>query len=127
MQDDLEDERVFGDFISGELRSLEKWYSDRKGTPIPEDVRLARIKEIQDQFVKDVRPKLRDKENFARFEKADLNNARLLTYKLYFQDLSQFQRVFDKLGGDFAKMLDFCRSLEKSNDPVADLAKAAGA
>jgi predicted aminopeptidase len=127
MRDDLEDEQLFGDFISRELKSIEAWYSERKGTPIPEEVRLARLKEIQTRFAAELKPKLRDPNGFSRFEKADLNNARLLTYKLYFQDLSQFQKVFDKLGHDFKKMLEFCRGLEKSKDPVADLAKAASA
>jgi predicted aminopeptidase len=128
MRDDLEDERVFGEFISGELKALEKWYEERKAqAPLDEATRLSRIKEIQTRFAAEVKPRLHDPNGFKRFEKADLNNARLLTYKLYFQDLSQFQKVFDKLGRSFPKMLDFARSLEKSKDPVAALAKEAGA
>jgi predicted aminopeptidase len=125
MQNDLEDERVFGEFISAELKSLEKWYEDQKGQTLDEGVRVARIREIQTRFASDVKPRLRDPDGFKRFEKAELNNARLLTYKLYFQDLSQFQRVFDKLGRSFPKMLDFARSLAKSDDPVAALAREA--
>ena len=125
MRDDLEDERVFGEFISRELRLIEKWYEDRHGQTLAEDVRVARLREIQTRFALEVRPRLRDQDNFARFTKTDLNNARLLTYKLYFQDLSQFQKVFDKLGHDFGKMLDFAKSLEKSDDPVSALAAKA--
>lgn len=121
MHDDLVDEGVFGEFISRELDSLEKWYSDRKGTAIPEPERIARIKQIQEKFIADVKPRLRDPEGFVRFEKAELNNARLLTYRLYYQDLSKFQKVFDKRGQSFPKMLDFARSLEHVDDPVAAL------
>jgi predicted aminopeptidase len=125
MRDDAYDETLFGEFISRELDGIEAWYKERKGTPIPEDIRQARLKSIQTKFVTELKPRLRDHENFARFEKAEVNNARLLTYRLYFQDLSQFQKVFDKLGHDFSKMLDFCRSLETSDDPVAALAREA--
>ncbi len=126
MQDDLVDEHAFGDFISAELKSLEKWYEDRRGQTIDEATRVARIKDIQTHFASELKPRLRDPDGFKRFEKSELNNARLLTYKLYFQDLSQFQAVFDKLGRSFPKMLEFARSLEKTDDPVAELARAAG-
>jgi predicted aminopeptidase len=118
MQDDLFDEQLFAEFISGELKSIEAWYESRKGTVDSDETRFARIKEIQTRFLSDVKPKLRE-----RFEKAELNNAQLLTYKLYFQDLSQFQKVFDKFGHSFPKMLEFARSLEKVGDPIAALAK----
>ncbi len=121
MRTDADDEKSFGEFISRELNSLDEWYKVRKGNPIPEDERVSRLKAIQTAFASDLKPRLKDPANFARFENAEINNARLLTYRLYFQDLSQFQKVFDKLGGNFAKMLDFCKSLEKSNDPFAEL------
>jgi predicted aminopeptidase len=125
MRDDAEDESAFGEFITKELNSIEAWYQSRKGKPIPEAERQARLKLVQEHFVSDLKPKLRDREGYSRFEKAEINNARLLTYRLYFQDQSQFQKVFDQLGHDFKKMLDFCRTLEKSKDPVAALAAEA--
>ncbi|MES2856114.1 MAG: aminopeptidase, partial [Bdellovibrionota bacterium] len=106
MKAESEDEEAFAKFMSGELDALEKWYLDKKGTPIAEAERTARIKEIQTRFASDLKPKLKDAESFSRFEKAELNNARLLTFRLYFQDLNQFEKVFDKLGGDFTKMLE---------------------
>jgi predicted aminopeptidase len=125
MMDENEDDALFGTFMSKELDALEKWYKDRKGKPIPEPERVARFKEIQTRFIAEVKPKLKDPQSFGKFETAELNNARLLTYRLYFEDLHQFELVFEKLGNDFTKMLDFAKSLEKSKDPVADLAKAA--
>ncbi len=125
MRNDAEDERLFGEFITKELYSIEAWYSERKGRPLLEVDRIARLHVIQERFASDLKPRLRDRNGYSRFEKADLNNARLLTYRLYFQDQSQFQKVFDKRGRDFNKMLDFCRSLENSKDPVADLAAEA--
>jgi predicted aminopeptidase len=126
MHADQEDDKLFGEFISKELDSLDKWYAERKGKAIPEDERQARLKSIQERYVSELKPKLNDKDGFKGFEKAEINNARLMTYRLYFEDLSQFEAVFQKLGNSFPKMLEFAKSLEDSKDPVADLAKRAG-
>ncbi len=125
MHADQVDDKLFGEFISKELGLLDTWYAERKGNAIPEDERFARIKQIQEHYVSDLKPKLNDPDGFKGFEKAELNNARLMTYRLYFEDLSQFEAVFQKLGASFPKMLEFARSLEKSKDPVGDLAKRA--
>lgn len=127
MKSDSADDRLFGDFMKRELESLEAWYMERKEKKLPftEEERIARIKSIQERFVTDLKPKFTSKDSYEKFEKAELNNARLLNYRLYYEDLSQFEKVFDKLGRDFAKMLAFCKTLEKSKDPVAELKKAA--
>lgn len=125
MHADQVDEKLFGEWISGELSKLDAWYAERKGKPINEEERQARLKEIHARFASDLKPKLSDPDSFKGFEKAELNNARLMTYRLYFEDLSQFEAVFQKLGGGFKTMLEFARTLEKSKDPVGDLAKKA--
>jgi predicted aminopeptidase len=125
MSADAHDERLFSEFISRELDQLEKWYGERKDTSIAEDARHARLREIQERFVAEVRPKLKLAASYKNFETAELNNARLLTFRLYLQDLSDFEAVFKKLGESFPKMLSFCKSLEKEDDPQLALAKAA--
>ncbi|HVK62368.1 MAG TPA: aminopeptidase [Bdellovibrionales bacterium] len=121
------DEEQFGKFMSTELKALEAWYKERQGKEISEEERRARIGEIQARFKSELKPKLKDPESFKKFESADLNNARLLTYRLYFEDLHQFEKVFDKLGRDFSKFLSYAKSLEKSDNPVKDLETAAAA
>ncbi len=124
---DSVDQKIFGEFMKRELDSLEAWYKERKekGLAFTEEERVARIKAIQEHFLSDVKPKLEQKDSYSKFETAELNNARLLNYRLYFEDLSQFEKVFVKLGSDFTKMLAYCKSLEKSDDPVADLKRKA--
>jgi predicted aminopeptidase len=119
-----EDDKVFSAWLTGELEQLEKWYAERAGSVIAEDVRRARIDEIKARFGSSVKPKLKGG-GYASFEKVVLNNARLLSYKLYFQDLSEFERVFDRKGRDFATFLTWCKSLEDSKDPQKDLTAAA--
>lgn len=125
MKADAQDEILFSSFINEEIASLEKWYTDRKSQEIPEAERMARLREIQTRFGKVIRPKLKLQESYKNFETVELNNARLLTYKMYLNDFQQFEAVFNRLGRDFKKMIDFCKGLEKAQDPKAELAKAA--
>jgi predicted aminopeptidase len=114
------DEQLFSDFISREIKSLETWYTERKSVALDESVRMARLHEIQKHFAAELKPKLKS-DSFAYFETMDLNNARLLNFKLYQQDLSDFQKAFDRVGHDFHKMIAFCKSLESQKDPEAYL------
>jgi predicted aminopeptidase len=111
-----QDEKVFSAFISRELNDLEKWYSERLNSKIDESERRLRIEKIRTDFAKEVRP-LISKDMFRGFETAEFNNARLLTYRLYLQDLSDFEALFAQLGGDFPKLVQFCKDLEKQKDP----------
>jgi predicted aminopeptidase len=72
-----------------------------------------------------VRPNLKSSDSYKNFETIELNNARLLTYRLYFEKLDDFEAVFKKLGDNFSAMLKYCKSLESSKDPKADLAHEA--
>lgn len=125
MDEDLEDEKIFASFIAIEMHALEKWYDERKNVVVPEAERLARLKEIQSRFASEVRPHLKLADSYKNFENVELNNARLLNFRLYIEKLDDFETVFNNLGRDFKKMLEFCKSLEKEDDPKAALAKAA--
>ena len=46
-----------------------------------------------------------------------MNNARLLNFKLYEQDLSDFEKLFNKEGRDFHRLIAFCKTLEKQKEP----------
>jgi predicted aminopeptidase len=121
---DAHDDRIFGEFISKELDILDKWYEERKGQTISESERQARFKEIQAHFAIQVRPALQDKTLFKGFETTELNNARLLTFRMYVNDLGDFQVVFDKQGRDFNKMMQFCKTLQDADDPEEALKRA---
>ena len=121
------DDRLFSEFIGHELESLRKWYEERKALTLTDETRFARIGELKSRFHTGVRPRMLSTDAYKNFESAELNNARLLTYRLYYEDLNDFEVVFQKFGGDFHKMLEFCKSLEKVDDPKAELAKTAKA
>ena len=55
------------------------------------------------------------------FSKLPINNARLLLYKTYEQDLSDFEELFAISGNSFEKFLEHCRELEKHPQPEIGL------
>jgi predicted aminopeptidase len=115
------DDELFSRFITQEIKDLEVWYKTQdKNSPITEEARLSRIQEIQIRFSKDLAPQLKS-QAYNRFPKIYLNNARLLVYKTYMQDLSDFEKLFVLSGNDFQKFIDHCRTLEDSKKPEIDL------
>lgn len=115
-----EDDKLFSQFISEEIANLEAWY---KGNPEKnEEARLTRISEIQKDFVKNLKPKLKS-DSYKRFPEIKLNNARLLIYKTYMQDLSDFETLYKLSKEDMQIFLDHCKSLESAEKPEQALKK----
>lgn len=113
------DEKLFAHFISDEIRDLEVWYKKESAGKTEED-RKNRIKDIQKKFNSQILPKLKTN-NLKGFADIELNNARLLIYKTYLQDLSLFERLADLEKQDFVLFLKRIKQLEKSKDPEKDL------
>ena len=109
-----QDEKVFATFITQELELLEHWYKETKSED--ESLRQARIKEIQSRFLSEVKPRLKTKQ-YERFAGLQLNNARLLVYKTYLQDLSDFEKLAQKLDWNYGKFLAAVKALEKNPEP----------
>jgi predicted aminopeptidase len=117
-QKENEDDKLFSQFISKEIQSLDAWY---KSNPEKnEDARLAKIAEIQKHFIKELQAKLKSK-SYDRFPEIKLNNARLLMYKTYMQDLSDFETLYKLSNEDFQIFLDHCKSLESAEKPEEGL------
>lgn len=115
-----EDNKLFSQFISRELEQLEVWYKSLPERERSEESRMTRIREIQTKFLTEVAPLLKT-ENFKRFPEAQLNNARLLVYKTYMQDLEDFERLYEKVGGNYQAFVEKCHSLESAKDPAKAL------
>ncbi len=112
------DDELFSKFISGEISGLKKWYAEH---PHPtEDQRQSQFEKIKADFALRLQPKLQT-DNYSGFAKMKLNNAVLLYLGTYEYDLSDFARLYKKLGGDFGKFIQACKNFEKSRDPSAEL------
>jgi predicted aminopeptidase len=119
IRDEAHDDSLFSEFISGEIDDLAAWYAT---TPIERAraEKVARLQAINTRFDATVRPRLRTRQ-YDGFASRPLNNASLLSLKTYVYDQSDFLRAYELLGRDFKKLLEFCKSLERSKDPQADL------
>lgn len=114
-----EDEKLFSDFISREILQLKNWYKENSqlSSSELEAKRQVEFQNIQERFTMTLSPKLKTK-IYSGFEKAKLNNAILLHYGTYVQDLAQFQNLYLSLDKDFFKFITFCQTLEKHPDPL---------
>lgn len=122
IQKENQDDKIFSAFITKEIKSLEDWYKNLPQAEHSEEKRQARINEIQEHFKTEVLPKMQT-QSYAKFPTFQLNNARLLVYKTYMQDLSDFEKLYEKVGKDFSKFIEECKKLEGSKNPAQDLKK----
>ena len=120
--DDEHDQKAFTEFISKEIKNLELWYQAHKNDSDILTTREQQFSVIKQNFLKTVQSQLKTK-RYANFDKAEINNARLLGFKLYLNDLSDFQKLNDYFKSDFAKILEYCKSLEDEKDPEDSLKK----
>lgn len=116
VQQDSADDQVFSQFITNEIKQLEKWYEELPPEQKKEELRQQRISQIQKNFSSQVLPQLKSR-SMDYFAKAQLNNARLVVYKTYMQDLKDFEKLYELLGKNFVEFMKVCRSLEKNKSP----------
>jgi predicted aminopeptidase len=114
------DETVFTNFINKEIEGLDKWYKEVHESEKKEDLRQQKLAEILQRFKTKIKPVLRTN-LYDRFMNARINNARLLIYKTYGKDLDLLEKAFKKHNENFLSFIDYCKQLESSHDPVADV------
>lgn len=112
---DIHDQHLFSKFITAELADLEKWYADNKATLTPE-TKAARLTALQDKFNKELKPKLKT-DNHDDFGKRKLNNAYLLAFKNYEDNLDDFAKVYEHFGRDYQKTLAYLMTLKNEDKP----------
>lgn len=109
------DDRLFSDFIGPQLKDLKAWYEALPEADRKEDTRQQRFKDLQAAFTRDVLPKMKTR-SYARFPEMKLNNARLMLYRTYTQDLKDFEELY-RLTGTWARFLACAKTLEKADKP----------
>lgn len=122
IQNENEDDRVFSEFISNEIKNLGAWYQQRSENNGSDEERTQQFMLIKENFKNNIELKMKT-DSYKNFSKAELNNARLLLYKTYMQDLSDFQKLFDLTGGNFSEFLHCCETLKKTEKPEQGLKK----
>lgn len=120
-----EDLKLFSVFITEEIKNSEVWFNEKlakiNDMHIRKELKKNHFSELKKRFTVNIKPKLKSN-RFLGFEKIELNNARLLIYKTYMQDLSDFQKLWNQFPS-FSEFLKQIKNLEKSKDPNSDLKK----
>jgi predicted aminopeptidase len=115
---EIEDDKAFSHFIGAELTALEEWYKNEP--PQNEEARQVRLKEVNKNFKTKLLPLLKT-DSYKKFEAAELNNARLMMYKTYMQDLSDFEQLYKLVGENFSEFLKCCKKLKSHDNPEEGL------
>lgn len=124
-ENDSHDQALFSAFLTKEVEDLKKWYEAERNNGLTLERKATRLKEIQDRFKKEVRPKMITKA-YEEFENRELNNAVLLAYRTYEYSLADFGKLYEKMNRDFKKTLDWLRSLDGTKDPDKKLKEFVG-
>ncbi len=112
------DDLLFSQFITAEVKSLEAWYNEKKF--LTEVERLDRLKQIQVRFAEKIRPQIAA--NFRKdFETSELNNAKLLLFKLYDNDPTQLEILFKKYDQSLPKFIEYLKTIQSEEDLKRDL------
>lgn len=114
-----EDEKLFSEFISREIRDLESWYQEKERS---EEERQERFRLIQTHFREQIKPRLKSN-TYSYFQDIPLNNARILVYKTYVSDLNDFEKKFERFGRDYRKLIAECKKLENTKNPELEFKK----
>lgn len=100
-----EDELVFGGFLDALVDELETLYGD---SALTRDQKLARREEVfqrgRERFTSDVQPRLQAL-SYRSFIEQPLNNATLISRRLYYHRLDLFERVFVATDGDMPRTI----------------------
>ena len=121
---DWEDEILFSSFMVQEYNNLKEWYQTHKGKITPE-TKKQRIREIQDRFLKDIKPNLKT-ENYNYFPEIELNNAKLLSYRSYNFNMEEFEKLFNypSIKQNIEAFIAYCVQFKKEKNPELALSKA---
>lgn len=125
-QEERSDQIQFSQFITKEISTLRAWYNSvwhQSQIDTSKDLieqKEYKLKEIQRRFKEELQPLLKTK-SYAGFATEPLNNARLVSLGTYFEDLTDFERLRDKLGPDFKTLLAYLKNLASEEKPESAL------
>lgn len=120
IKNENDDELLFSKFISDEIKQLEEFYN--KHSSQNEIERQQQFDKIKFHFQSNLKSRLKTNQ-FKNFENTSLNNARLLLFKTYVEDLSDFEKLYKLCEKNFDLFLVKIKTIENSIDPSTDLKK----
>lgn len=120
IREDNEDDRIFSSFIGPQITALKTWYENLPADQQKEELRQEKFKAIQTEFMKSVAPRMKNS-SYKFFADANLNNAYLLYFRTYMEDLSDFEKLYQLTKRTWPSFIACAKTLEKSKKPAEDL------
>ncbi|HEU0053532.1 MAG TPA: aminopeptidase, partial [Longimicrobium sp.] len=125
------DDLLFGAFLTGLVEELETLYA-RTDLTSEQKIQQREVvfAEAKQRYTNEVKPRLKV-ENFDRFLRDELNNATIISRRIYYDRLELFERVYQQRG-DLKRAIDDVIAAARTNgkDPYAAVealaAKGAG-
>jgi predicted aminopeptidase len=109
-----EDDLLFSRWIDQTCQQLSNFYARE----ISRDEKLRGREELFQRLKEDFREKMVSfkTEGYKNFEKVDINNAVLLAYRRYIHRLKNFQALYEYLGNDLRRIIDFLKEIRASRE-----------
>ncbi|HRO68178.1 MAG TPA: aminopeptidase [Pseudobdellovibrionaceae bacterium] len=114
------DDALFSAFIGPKIQELKAWYEGLPESERREESRKTKFKAIQEDFEKSLLPKMKTRA-YKGFPQMRLNNARLLYFKTYMTDLSDFEKLYADTGRSWELFLKCAKTLESAKKPEEGL------
>jgi predicted aminopeptidase len=111
-----EDDLLFSQWIDHACGQLSDFYSRE----ISRDEKLRGREEFFQRLKEEFKEKMASlkTEGYKNFEKVDINNAVLLAYRRYIHRLENFQALYEQLGRDIRKVVEYFKAIQVSGDKV---------
>ncbi len=116
-RDYQEDDLLFAKWIEEAHRRLSEFYHQ----PIPKEEKL----EKRDEIFESIREKFIERQGnfktdcYRGFERKKLNNAVLMAHRRYLHRLDRFEALYEKLGRDLRKVVEYFKEIKSSGDREA--------
>ncbi len=109
-----EDDLLFSQWIDRACQEVSRFYS----AEISRDDKLRGREEIFRRLKEDFRKRMGSLKtgSYKGFEKADINNAVLLAYQRYFNRLENFQALYERLGRDTRRVVEYFKTVQASGN-----------
>jgi predicted aminopeptidase len=111
-----EDDLVFSRWIDQACQQLSDFYARE----ISRDEKLRGRERLFHRFKGDFKETMVSfkTEGYKNFEKVEINNAVLLAYRRYIHRLENFQALYEQLGRDIRKIVEYFRAIQVSGEKV---------
>jgi predicted aminopeptidase len=112
-----EDDLAFSRWIDQACQQLSNFYAEE----ISRDEKLRGREKLFDRLREDFRQTMGSlkTESYRNLARMEINNAVLLAYRRYIHRLENFQALYEQLGGDTRRVVEYFKAIQVSGDKVA--------